>query len=160
MEKRVRGAVAGRTDRSFAIMARTDAAASEGVDGAIGRASRYVAAGADMIFAEALTSLDEYRRFTKALGVPVLANVTEFGRTPLFNVEQLGGAGVRLALYQLSAFRAMSAAAERTYETIRKKGTQKSILPAMQTREDLYRVLGYHTFEKRIDAALAKRKAR
>lgn len=160
MVKRIKSAVNGRTDRSFVIMARTDAAASEGVEGAIERARQYVSAGADMIFAEALTSLDQYRRFTRALRVPVLANVTEFGRTPLFTVKQLGGAGVRLALYPLSAFRAMSAAAEKSYATIRKKGTQKSLLATMQTREELYRVLDYHAYEKQADALLAKRKGK
>jgi methylisocitrate lyase len=158
MLDRIKAAVNGRTDRSFVIMARTDAAASEGIEGAIERAGRYVDAGADMIFAEALTSLDQYRRFTQAVRVPVLANVTEFGRTPLFTVNQLRRAGIRIALYPLSAFRAMSASAEKTYETIRKKGTQKSLLATMQTREELYRVLNYHAYEKQADALLAKQK--
>lgn len=158
MVDRIKASVNGRTDRSFAIMARTDAAASEGIEGAIERAGRYVDAGADMIFAEALTSLDQYRRFTRGVRVPVLANVTEFGRTPLFTLKQLRGAGVRIALYPLSAFRVMSAAAEKTYETIRKKGTQKGLLATMQTREELYRVLDYHAYEKQADALLAKRK--
>jgi len=160
MVDRIESAVDGRTDRSFVIMARTDAAASEGIEGAIERAGRYMDAGADMIFAEALTSLDQYRRFTRAVRVPVLANVTEFGRTPLFNLKQLRGTGVRLALYPLSAFRAMSAAAEKTYETIRRKGTQKSLLTTMQTREELYDVLDYHAYEKQADALLAKRKGK
>lgn len=160
MVERIKAATSGRTDRSFVIMARTDAAASEGIEGAIERAGHYVDAGADMIFAEALTSLDQYRHFTRAVRVPVLANVTEFGRTPLFTVKQLRGAGIRIALYPLSAFRAMSAAAEKTYETIRKKGTQKSLLTTMQTREELYDVLDYHAYEKKADALLAKRKGK
>jgi len=160
MVRRIRSAADGRTDRSFVIMARTDAAANEGIEGAIERARDYVAAGAEMIFAEALTSLEQYRRFTRALRVPVLANVTEFGRTPLFTTKQLGSAGIRLALYPLSAFRAISAAAEKTYETIRKQGTQKSLLASMQTREELYRVLDYHSYEKQANALLAKRKGK
>ena len=141
---RIRSAVLGRTDPSFVIMARTDAHAIEGLGKAIARARAYAAAGADMIFAEALTSLGEYRAFTEALGkVPVLANLTEFGRTPLFTAGELASAGVALALYPLGAFRAMSRAAESVYAAIRRDGTQKSALGSMQTRSELYDVLGY-----------------
>jgi len=141
---RIGSAVLGRTDPSFVIMARTDAHAIEGLGKAIARARAYAAAGADMIFAEALTSLGEYRAFTEALGrVPVLANLTEFGRTPLFTSGELASAGVALALYPLGAFRAMSRAAESVYAAIRRDGTQRSALGAMQTRAELYEVLGY-----------------
>ena len=152
MMDRLKAAVDARTDEQFVIMARTDAHAVEGLDAAIGRANEYVAAGADMIFAEALTSLDEYRRFTSSVTVPVLANLTEFGRTPLFTVDELRDAGVRLVLYPLSAFRAASAAALRVYETIKRDGTPKSALDSMQTREALYRMLDYHAFEQKLDA--------
>jgi methylisocitrate lyase len=141
---RIGSAVLGRTDPSFVIMARTDAHAIEGLGKAIARARAYAAAGADMIFAEALTSLGEYRAFTEALGrVPVLANLTEFGKTPLFTADELASAGVALALYPLGAFRAMSRTAESVYAAIRRDGTQKSALGAMQTRAELYQVLGY-----------------
>jgi methylisocitrate lyase len=154
---RLKSAVKGRTDRNFVIMARTDAHAVEGIDAAIARAQAYVAAGADMIFAEALTTLDEYKKFTAALGkIPVLANCTEFGRTPLFTTKQLSGAGVRLVLYPLSAFRAMSRAAETVYATVRKDGTQRKVVGTMQTRAELYEVLNYHTWEKKFDVMLAK----
>lgn len=154
---RLKSAVKGRTDKSFVIMARTDAHAVEGLDAAIARSQAYVAAGADMIFAEALTTLDEYKKFTTALGkVPVLANITEFGRTPLFTTKQLGGAGVRLVLYPLSAFRAMSRAAENVYATVREDGTQRKVTGQMQTRAELYEVLNYHAWEKKFDAMLAK----
>ena len=139
---RIKSAVDGRTDASFVIMARTDAHAVEGQAAALERARAYVEAGADMIFAEALTSLDEYRQFTSAIRVPVLANITEFGKTPLFTTTELGSAGVRLVLYPLSAFRAMSKAAERVYAELRQKGTQKGVLDTMQTRVELYDVLG------------------
>jgi methylisocitrate lyase len=141
---RIRSAVLGRSDPAFVIMARTDAHAVEGLGRAIDRARAYAAAGADMIFAEALTTLGEYRAFTEALGrVPVLANLTEFGRTPLFTADELASAGVALALYPLGAFRAMSRAAEKVYGAIRRDGTQRSVLGAMQTRAELYDVLGY-----------------
>lgn len=158
---RIRAAADARTDAQFVIMARTDAHASEGLDAAIGRAQAYAAAGADMIFAEALATLDEYRAFTSALGagVPVLANITEFGSTPLFTVEELRGAGVRLALYPLSAFRAMSRAALAVYETLRKDGTQRALTDSMQTRAELYDVLGYHAYEQKLDALFAKNKS-
>lgn len=149
---RIRAAVDGRTDDAFVIMARTDAHAVEGQPQAIERARAYVEAGADMIFAEALTTLDEYRQFTAAVQAPVLANITEFGKTPLFSTEQLGAAGVRLALYPLSAFRAMSAAALAVYETLRREGTQQAVVDTMQTRMELYDVLGYHDYEQKLDA--------
>ena len=148
---RIKSAVDGRTDSSFVIMARTDAHAVEGQAAALERARAYVEAGADMIFAEALTSLDEYRQFTSAIRVPVLANITEFGKTPLFTTTELGSAGVRLVLYPLSAFRAMSKAALGVYGALRKEGTQKSVLDLMQTRAELYDVLGYHEYEKKLD---------
>jgi methylisocitrate lyase len=133
------------------VMARTDAHAVEGQRAAVDRAGRYVEAGADMIFAEALTTLDEYREFTRAIPVPVLANITEFGRTPLFTVTELSAAGVRLVLYPLSAFRAMSRAALDAYGAIRREGTQRSMLDRMQTRDQLYEVLGYHDYERKLD---------
>ena len=137
-------------------MARTDAHAVEGQKAAIDRASAYVDAGADMIFAEALTTLDEYREFTHALQVPVLANITEFGRTPLFTTTELGQAGVRLVLYPLSAFRAMSRAALGVYGAIRKEGTQRAVIDRMQTREELYDVLGYHDYERKLDELFSR----
>jgi methylisocitrate lyase len=155
MSDRIKAAVDARIDPGFVIMARTDAVASEGAEAAIERALDYVEAGADMIFAEALTSLDDYRAFTEGVGVPVLANITEFGKTPLFTVDELRKAGVRLVLYPVSAFRAMSHAALRIYETIRSSGTQKEVLDLMQTREELYQVLGYHEYEQRLDALFA-----
>ena len=151
MVDRIRSAVDGRTDDAFVIMARTDAHAVEGQRAAIERAREYTEAGADMIFAEALTTLDEYRQFTAEVPVPVLANITEFGRTPLFTLEELNGAGVRLALYPLSAFRAMSAAAVEIYRELRSAGTQKGVLDRMQTRDQLYEVLGYHEYEHMLD---------
>lgn len=149
---RIRAAVDGRDDADFVIMARTDAHAVEGQAQAVERALAYVDAGADMIFAEALNTLDEYREFTAAVRVPVLANITEFGQTPLFTTAELAEAGVRLALYPLSAFRAMSAAALAVYETLRREGTQKAVVDTMQTRKELYEVLGYHDYERKLDA--------
>jgi methylisocitrate lyase len=143
MVRRIQAAVAGRQDPEFVIMARTDAVAAEGLDAAIKRAIAYRDAGADMIFPEALLKLDHYRKFVKAVGVPVLANMTEFGKTPLFNSRQLRSAGVRIALYPLSAFRAMNAAALKVYKAIRSGGSQKKVLSSMQTRKDLYKHLGY-----------------
>jgi methylisocitrate lyase len=148
---RIRAAVDARPDDKFVIMARTDAHAVEGQQAALDRAAAYVDAGADMIFAEALNTLDEYRDFTAAVGVPVLANITEFGKTPLFTTEELGEAGVRLALYPLSAFRAMSKAAIAVYGALRAEGTQKSVIDSMQTRSELYEVLGYHDYERKLD---------
>ena len=156
MVDRVKAAVDARTDDALVIMARTDAHAVEGLSAAIERANRYVDAGADMIFAEALTSLQEYETFTAAVRVPVLANLTEFGKTPLFSLNEIREAGVRLALYPLTAFRMMSAAAERAYATLRRDGTQKTLLDAMQTREQLYETLGYHEYEKKLDELFKK----
>lgn len=153
MVDRIKAAVDARSDSRFVVMARTDAFADEGMAGTVERSQAYLAAGADMIFAEALTSLDEYRRFCGAVSAPVLANVTEFGKTPLFTAAELGAAGVRLALYPLSAFRAMSKAAEQVYAVIRRDGTQRDKLDAMQTREELYTVLDYHSHEQRMDDA-------
>lgn len=148
---RIKSAVDGRTDSKFVIMARTDAHAVEGQQAAVERALQYVAAGADMIFAEALTTLDEYKQFARAVKAPVLANITEFGATPLFTTRELADAGVRLALYPLSAFRTMSRAAELAYATLRKQGTQQKILDRMQTRDQLYDVLNYLSYEKKLD---------
>ncbi len=153
---RIKAAVDGRSDSKFVIMARTDAHAVEGQQAAVDRALKYVEAGADMIFAEALTTLDEYRQFTQAVKVPVLANITEFGKTPMFTTQELGGAGVSLVLYPLSAFRAMSKAAERVYGELRKQGTQKGVLDSMQTRTELYDVLGYMDYEKKLDELFKK----
>jgi methylisocitrate lyase len=139
-------------------MARTDAHAVEGQKAAIERALSYVAAGADMIFAEALTTLEEYREFTQAVRVPVLANITEFGKTPLFTVSELAGVGVMLVLYPLSAFRAMSKAAEAVYGAIRRDGTQKAAIDRMQTRSELYEVLGYHEYERKLDELFGNEK--
>jgi methylisocitrate lyase len=158
MCERIRCAARARTDPQFVIMARTDSLANEGLGKAIERARAYAAAGADMIFAEALSSLDEYRTFTKALGrVPVLANLTEFGKTPLFTVGELRSAGVALALYPLGAFRAMSRAAEDVYAAIRRDGTQKSQVGRMQTRAELYGVLRYEEHVRRLGRAAARR---
>jgi methylisocitrate lyase len=151
MVDRIRAAVDGRSDSQFVIMARTDAHAVEGQEAALERARAYVAAGADMIFAEALTSLEEYRQFTAGVAVPVLANITEFGKTPLFTRAELHAVGVRLILYPLSAFRAAARAALEVYGAIRSDGTQKNVLARMQTRAELYDVLRYHDYEKKLD---------
>lgn len=151
MGDRIKAAVDARQDSDFVIMARTDAYAVEGMNSAIERAQLCVDLGADMIFPEAMTTLDEYRTFTQYIKVPVLANITEFGRTPMFTRDELGKAGVSLILYPLSAFRAMSQAALTTYETIVQQGTQQSILDTMQTREELYNILGYHKYEQKLD---------
>jgi methylisocitrate lyase len=158
MVDRIKAAVDAKTDTDFVVMARTDAIASEGLDAAIDRASRYVEAGADMIFAEAVTKQEDYQRFTSAVQVPVLANITEFGKTPLFTVEQLRQVGVAMVLYPLSAFRAMSKAALQVYEEIRTKGTQSEVLSLMQTRDELYQCLNYHAFEAKLDELFAKEK--
>jgi methylisocitrate lyase len=155
MADRLKAAVDGRTDPEFVIMARTDAHAVEGQRAALERAQRYVEAGADMIFAEALTSLAEYREFTAAIGVPVLANLTEFGKTPMFTTRELADAGVRLVLYPLSAFRAMSKAALNVYTAIREQGTQRGVVETMQTRAELYDVLGYQDYERKLDELFA-----
>jgi methylisocitrate lyase len=148
---RIRAAADAKTDPDFVLLARTDAAASEGVPAAIARAQAYLAAGADMIFAEALTTLDDYRQFTAAVKAPVLANLTEFGKTPLFTVADMRAAGVAMVLYPLSAFRAASAAAANVYQTIRRDGTQQAAVPTMQTRAELYDVLDYHAYEQKLD---------
>ena len=158
MVDRVKAAVDARTDESFVIMARTDALAGEGLESAIARAQAYVAAGADMIFAEAVTELGQYGAFKKAVGVPVLANITEFGKTPLWTREELKGAGVDIVLYCCAAYRAMNAAALKVYEAIRTEGTQQGVVGLMQTREELYRYLDYHAFERKLDELFAKGK--
>jgi len=153
---RIKSAVDARSDPAFVIMARTDALASDGVDRALERADAYVAAGADMIFPEAITELAMYKKFAAAVKVPILANITEFGSTPLLTVDELRSADVAMVLYPLSAFRAMNKAALRTYETLRKSGTQKTLLPDMQTREELYDIIGYHDYEKKLDELFAR----
>jgi len=157
MADRVKAAVDARSDPSFVIMARTDALAVEGVDAAIERAVAYVEAGADMIFPEAITELAMYKKFRAAVKVPILANITEFGQTPLFTTEELRSADVDIALYCCSAYRAMNAAALNVYRTIRREGTQKSVVPLMQTRAELYDFLGYHEYEKKLDELFAKK---
>lgn len=156
MVDRLKAAVDGRADASFVIMARTDAHAVEGQAAAVERAQAYVAAGADMIFAEALQTLEEYRQFVQAVPVPVLANLTEFGQTPLFTVAELAATGVRLVLYPLSASRAAAKAQVGVYAAIRSDGTQKNVLPYMQTRAELYDVLGYHAYEQKLDELFGK----
>ncbi|MFZ2507644.1 MAG: methylisocitrate lyase [Steroidobacteraceae bacterium] len=151
MIDRIRAAVDARSDAAFTIMARTDAHAVEGQQAAVERAASYVEAGADMIFAEALTSLDEYRHFTRSVAAPVLANITEFGRTPLFTLSELREAGLMLVLYPLSAFRAMSRATAAVYDAIRRDGSQRAVVDRMQTRAELYEVLGYHDYERKLD---------
>ncbi len=158
MVDRIKAAVDARSDPGFVIMARTDALAVEGLDAAIERARACVAAGADMIFPEAITELSMYRRFADAVGVPVLANLTEFGSTPLFTVDEIAKAGVAIALYPLSAFRAMNQAALNVYQALRRDGTQKNVVATMQTRNDLYDYLGYHAYERKLDALFAQRK--
>jgi methylisocitrate lyase len=160
MVDRIKAAVDARATDEFVVMARTDAVASEGLQAAIDRAGAYVEAGADMIFAEALYSLEDYRGFTSSTSVPVLANLTEFGKTPFFSVGELREAGVRLALYPLSAFRAMSEIAARVYKTIRTEGTQKEVVDLMQTRADLYDVLDYYSFEHKLDQLFSSDKDR
>jgi len=160
MVDRVKAAVDAKTDPDFVIMARTDALAVEGLDAAIDRARACVEAGADMIFPEAMTELAMYRKFADAVKVPVLANITEFGSTPLFTREELAGAGVGLILYPLSAFRAMNAAALKVYEAVRRDGTQKNVVELMQTRADLYKYLDYHAYEEKLDALFAKEKSK
>ena len=153
---RIKSAVDGRVDEQFVVMARTDAHAVEGQQATLDRAAAYVEAGADMIFAEALTTLEEYGQFTAAVEAPVLANLTEFGKTPLFRTAELDAVGVRMTLYPLSAFRAMSAAALEVYETIRRDGTQQAVVDAMQTRTELYDVLDYQAYEDKLDELFAE----
>jgi methylisocitrate lyase len=158
MADRIKAAVDARTDENFVLMARTDALANEGLAVAIERAQAYVAAGADMIFAEAVTELAQYTAFRKAVSVPILANITEFGQTPLFTRDELGAARVDIILYCCGAYRAMNAAALKVYETIRAEGTQKSVVSLMQSRADLYKYLDYHAYEKKLDELFAKGK--
>lgn len=148
---RLRAAAAAKLDPDFFLIARTDAVANEGLPAALVRARAYLAAGADAIFAEALTSLDDYRQFTSALSAPVLANITEFGKTPLFTLEELRQAGVAMALYPLSGFRAAAAATRDVYTTLRRDGTQRAVIEKMQTRAELYDLLGYHAYEQKLD---------
>ncbi|MDD3763151.1 MAG: methylisocitrate lyase [Nevskiales bacterium] len=158
MVDRIKAAVDARTDENFVIMARTDALAVEGLDKAIERAVACVEAGADMIFPEAMTDLAMYKEFAAAVKVPILANITEFGSTPLYTVEELRGSDVGLVLYPLSAFRAMNKAAENVYNAIRKDGSQKNVVDTMQTRMELYDSIGYHAYEQRLDALFAQGK--
>jgi len=160
MVDRVKAAVDARVDPAFAIMARTDALAVEGLDAAIERARACVEAGADMIFPEAMTELAMYRTFVDAVGVPVLANITEFGATPLYTLDELRSAGVAIALYPLSAFRAMNQAAQNVYERVRADGTQAGVLDTMQTRAELYEHLGYHAYESKLDSLFAAKGGR
>jgi len=156
MVDRIKAAVDARTDHSFVIMARTDALANEGLNAALDRAAACVEAGADMVFPEAVTELAQYTAFAERTRVPILANITEFGSTPLFTLDELRSANVSLALYPLSAFRAMNAAALNVYQHIRSDGTQKNVLPTMQTREELYELLNYHAYERKLDELFAK----
>ncbi len=159
MIDRVKAAVDARTDASFVLMARTDAAAVEGIDSAIERACAYVEAGADMIFPEQMRTLDDYRKFKAAVKVPILANLTEFGSTPFFTTDELRDAGVDIALYCCGAYRAMNKAALHFYETVRREGTQKNIVDTLQTRDELYDFLGYHAYEDKLDALFRDSKA-
>ena len=151
MVDRIKAAVDARTDDSFQIMARTDAIANEGIDLAIERALAYIGAGADLVFPEAITELDDYKKFAQAVKKPILANITEFGLTPLFTRDELAANGVGMILYPLSAFRAMNKAAENVYETIRRDGTQSGVIDSMQSRDELYERINYHAFEKALD---------
>jgi methylisocitrate lyase len=160
MVDRIKAAVDAKTDRDFIVMARTDALAVEGLERALDRARACVEAGADAIFPEAMTELSMYRKFADAVGVPVLANLTEFGATPFFTVDELHSAKVAIVIYPVSAFRAMSAAAIKVYNAIRKEGTQKSVVDSMQTRTELYEVLGYHAYESKLDELFAKDKSK
>ncbi|QMI04251.1 methylisocitrate lyase [Citrobacter sp. RHB25-C09] len=159
MVDRIRAAVDARTDPNFVIMARTDALAVEGLDAAIDRAQAYVEAGADMLFPEAITELAMYRQFADAVQVPILANITEFGATPLFTTDELRSASVAMALYPLSAFRAMNRAAEKVYNVLRQEGTQKSVIDIMQTRNELYESINYYQFEEKLDALYRNKKS-
>jgi methylisocitrate lyase len=160
MVDRIKAAVDAKTDPEFVVMARTDALAGEGLDRAIERSLACVEAGADAIFPEAMTEISMYRKFADAVKIPVLANITEFGATPLFTVEELRSAGVAIALYPLSAFRAMNAAALKIYNAIRIEGTQKAVVDLMQTRDDLYDFLDYHAYERKLDQLFAREKSK
>ena len=157
MVDRIRACVDARTDTSFVIMARTDALANEGLEASIERCERYIEAGADMIFAEAITDPDQYRHFTSSISAPVLANMTEFGKSPLMSVSELNSVGIDMVLYPLSAFRAMSAAAQNVFLAIRNEGSQRSTVDQMQTRDELYEVLEYHKYEQQIDQLLNRK---
>jgi len=159
MADRIKAAVDARTDPGFVIMARTDALANEGLEKSIQRSVKYVEAGADMIFPEAITDLPMYKKFADAVKVPILANITEFGKSPLFTVDELRSASVAMILYPLTAFRMMNKAALKAYETLRKAGTQKSLLPEMQTREELYDVINYHSYEKKLDELFSRNRS-
>jgi methylisocitrate lyase len=156
MVDRIKAAVDARNDPDFVIMARTDAVAVEGMDAAIERARRCVDAGADMIFPEALSTLDQYRQFRAAVNVPILANITEFGKTPLFSTPELGAAGVDIVLYCCGAYRAMNLGATRFYEAVIRDGHQRNVIDIMQTREEMYAVLGYHDYERKLDALFSR----
>ncbi len=156
MSDRIKAAVDAKSDPDFVVMARTDALAVEGMEPMLDRIRAYEEAGADAIFAEAMTEIDHYARVTEAVGVPVLANLTEFGMTPLYTTEQLAGVGIAMALYPLSAFRAMNRAALEVYRTLRAEGTQQSVVALMQTRDELYRFLDYHAFEQKLDELFGK----
>jgi len=158
MVDRIKSAVDAKNDENFVIMARTDALAVEGLQSAIDRACACVEAGADMIFPEAINDLDTYKKFTKSVDVPVLANITEFGATPLFSLDELNSVGIAIALYPLSAFRAMNKAALNIYKGLREEGTQKNLVEQMQTREELYEFLDYHEYEKKLDQLFKKEK--
>ncbi|MCT8164291.1 MULTISPECIES: methylisocitrate lyase [unclassified Pseudomonas] len=158
MVDRIKAAVDARSDDSFVIMARTDALAVEGLNAALDRAAACIEAGADMIFPEAITELSMYKTFAERVGAPILANITEFGATPLYTTEELASADVSLALYPLSAFRAMNKAAENVYTALRRDGTQKNVIDTMQTRMELYDAIGYHAFEQSLDALFAQKK--
>ncbi len=153
---RIKAAVDGRTDPSFVIMARSDAIANEGFDAALERMTKYVEAGADMIFPEAVTDLNSYKKITAQINVPVLANITEFGKTPLFTLDELRSAGIAIALYPLSAFRAMNQAALNVYKAVKKDGTQKNVVGSMQSRDDLYDYLNYHSYEQKLDELFSR----
>ncbi len=156
---RIKAAVDARTDPSFVIMARTDALANEGLDSAVERIRSYVEAGADMVFPEAVPSIEMYRKFAAAAKVPILANITEFGKTPLFTLEELRSADVAIVLYPLTAFRVMNQAALKAYETVRRQGSQKTLIAEMQTREELYDFLNYHSYEKKLDELFARERS-
>lgn len=160
MVDRIKAAVDARTDENFVIMARTDALAVEGLEAALERASAYIEAGADMLFPEAITELGMYQQFTQHTQAPVLANLTEFGQTPLFTLDELRSVGIAIALYPLSAFRAMNKAAEQVYTTLRQQGTQKNVVPLMQTREELYKSINYYQYEEKLDALFSQNKKR
>ncbi|WP_350306396.1 methylisocitrate lyase [Photorhabdus viridis] len=159
MIDRIKAAVDARIDKNFVIMARTDALAVEGLEAALDRAKAYIEAGADMLFPEAITELHMYKTFASTTGVPVLANITEFGATPLFTTEELKSADVSIALYPLSAFRAMNKAAEQVYTTLRREGTQKNVINMMQTRNELYENINYYDFEQKLDALFSQKKS-